>query len=121
MMRGSVADITKAVGDTPIVKLNRVTEGLDSHIYVKCEYLNPGGSHKDRVALNMIRDAEAAGLKTGGTIVEATSGNTGAALAMVAAIKGYKCVFVMPDKMSQEKISTPVSYTHLTLPTSDLV
>jgi cystathionine beta-synthase len=106
MMRGALSDITKAVGHTPIVKLNRVTEGLDSDIYVKCEYLNPGGSHKDRVALTMIKDAEAAGLKPGGTIVEATSGNTGAALAMVAAIKGYKCVFVMPDKMSQEKIST---------------
>ena len=105
-MRGALSDITKAVGNTHIVKLNRVTEGLESSIYVKCEYLNPGGSHKDRVALNMIREAEATGLKAGGTIVEATSGNTGAALAMVAAIKGYKCVFVMPDKMSQEKIST---------------
>jgi len=106
MMRGAQGDITKAVGHTPIVRLNRVTEGLESEIYVKCEYLNPGGSHKDRVALNMIRDAESAGLKPGGTIVEATSGNTGAALAMVACVKGYKCVFVMPDKMSQEKIST---------------
>ncbi|MFO0761855.1 MAG: cystathionine beta-synthase [Byssovorax sp.] len=106
MMRGALSDITKAVGHTPIVKLNRVTEGLSSDIYVKCEFMNPGGSHKDRVGINMIRDAEAAGLKPGGTIVEATSGNTGAALAMVAAIKGYKCVFVMPDKMSQEKIST---------------
>ena len=106
MMRGALSDITKAVGHTPIVKLNRVTEGLESDIYVKCEYLNPGGSHKDRVGLNMIKDAEAAGLKPGGTIVEATSGNTGASLALIAAIKGYKCVFVMPDKMSQEKIST---------------
>jgi len=105
-MRGALSDITKAVGHTPIVRLNRVTEGLESDIYVKCEYLNPGGSHKDRVGLNMIKDAEAAGLKPGGTIVEATSGNTGAALAMIAAIKGYKCVFVMPDKMSQEKISS---------------
>jgi cystathionine beta-synthase len=110
MMRGALGDITKAVGHTPIVKLNRVTEGIVADIYVKCEFLNPGGSHKDRVALNMIRDAEAAGLKAGGTIVEATSGNTGAALAMVAAIKGYKCVFVMPDKMSQEKISTLRAY-----------
>jgi cystathionine beta-synthase len=110
MMRGALSDITKAVGHTPIVKLNRVTEGVESDIYVKCEYLNPGGSHKDRVALNMIKDAEAAGLKPGGTIVEATSGNTGAALAMVAAIKGYKCVFVMPDKMSQEKISALRAY-----------
>jgi cystathionine beta-synthase len=110
MMRGALGDITKAVGHTPIVKLNRVTEGIAADIYVKCEFLNPGGSHKDRVALNMIKDAEAAGLKVGGTIVEATSGNTGAALAMVAAIKGYKCVFVMPDKMSQEKISTLRAY-----------
>lgn len=106
MMRGALRDITKAVGHTPIVKLNKVTEGIESEIYVKCEYLNPGGSHKDRVALNMLRDAEAAGLKPGGTIVEATSGNTGAALAMNAAVFGYKCVFVMPDKMSQEKIDT---------------
>ena len=106
MMRGALSDITKAVGHTPIVKLNRVTEGLESDIYVKCEYLNPGGSHKDRVALNMIKEAEASGLKPGGTIVEATSGNTGASLAMVGSIKGYKCVFVMPDKMSQEKVST---------------
>ena len=105
MMRGALSDITKAVGHTPIVRLNRVTEGIESDIYVKCEYLNPGGSHKDRVGLNMIKDAEAAGLKPGGTIVEATSGNTGAALAMIAAIKGYKCVFVMPDKMSAEKVS----------------
>ena len=105
-MRGALSDITKAVGHTPIVKLNRVTEGLESEINVKCEYLNPGGSHKDRVAINMIEDAESAGLKPGGTLVEATSGNTGAALAMIAAVKGYKCVFVMPDKMSQEKVST---------------
>jgi cystathionine beta-synthase len=110
MMRGALSDITKAVGHTPIVKLNRVTEGLDSEIYVKCEYLNPGGSHKDRVAIHMIKDAEAAGLKPGGTIVEATSGNTGAALATIAAIRGYKCVFVMPDKMSQEKVSTLRAY-----------
>ena len=110
MMRGALSDITKAVGHTPIVKLNRVTEGLESDIYVKCEYLNPGGSHKDRVGLNMIKDAEAAGLKPGGTIVEATSGNTGASLALIAAIKGYKCVFVMPDKMSQEKVATLRAY-----------
>lgn len=110
MMRGAQSDVTKAVGNTPIVKLNHVTEGIESDIYVKLEYLNPGGSHKDRVAINMIKDAEAAGLKPGGTIVEATSGNTGAALAMVAAVRGYKCVFVMPDKMSQEKISSLRAY-----------
>lgn len=106
MMRGAKANILEAVGHTPIVKLNKVTEGLAADIYVKCEYLNPGGSHKDRVAANMIADAEANGLKPGGTIVEATSGNTGASLAIQAAVRGYKCVFVMPDKMSQEKIST---------------
>src|SRR5215831_1310567 len=104
MMHGALEDITKAVGNTPIVRLNRVTQGLSSEIYVKCEYLNPGGSHKDRLAWNMVRRAEEGGLKPGGTIVEATSGNTGASLALIAAVKGYKCVFVMPDKMSQEKI-----------------
>src|SRR5580765_8679367 len=106
MMKGALADITKAVGNTPIVRLNKVAQGVQSDLYVKCEYLNPGGSHKDRVALNMIRRAEEAGLKPGGTIVEATSGNTGASLALIAAIKGYKCVFIMPDKMSQEKLSS---------------
>jgi cystathionine beta-synthase len=107
MMHGALEDITKAVGNTPIVRLNRVTEGLPAgiEIYVKCEYLNPGGSHKDRLAWNRLRRAEEAGLKVGGTIVEATSGNTGASLALLAAIRGYKCVFVMPDKMSQEKVA----------------
>ena len=105
MMQGAIEDITKAVGNTPIVRLNKVTQGLDVEIYVKCEYLNPGGSHKDRLAANLLRRAEEGGLKPGGTIVEATSGNTGASLALLAAVRGYKCVFVMPDKMSQEKIS----------------
>ncbi len=104
MMQGALIDISKAVGNTPIVRLNRVTAGLPIEIYVKCEYLNPGGSHKDRLAANLLRRAEENGLKPGGTIVEATSGNTGASLALLAALRGYKCVFVMPDKMSQEKI-----------------
>lgn len=106
MMKGSVQDITQAVGHTPIVRLNRVAEGISAEIYGKCEYLNPGGSHKDRVAANMIRRAEEGGLKPGGTLIEATSGNTGAALALQAAVRGYKCIFVMPDKMSQEKIDS---------------
>ncbi len=106
MMRSAKSDISQAVGNTPIVKLNKVTEGVAADIYVKCEYLNPMGSHKDRVARNMIGEAESRGLKPGGTIVEATSGNTGAALAMMAAVKGFKTVFIMPDKMSQEKVST---------------
>ncbi len=106
MMKGAVQHITDAVGNTPIIRLNRVAEGLEAEIYAKCEYLNPGGSHKDRVAANMIRRAEQQGLKPGGTIIEATSGNTGASLALQAAVKGYKCIFVMPDKMSQEKIDS---------------
>ncbi|MEO8878195.1 MAG: pyridoxal-phosphate dependent enzyme [Polyangiaceae bacterium] len=105
MMHGALDNITEAAGNTPIVKLNRVTLGLDAEIYVKCEFLNPGGSHKDRLAKNLLRRAEEHGLKPGGTIVEATSGNTGASLAMFAAVRGYKCVFVMPDKMSEEKIA----------------
>jgi cystathionine beta-synthase len=105
MMQGALEDISKAVGNTPIVRLSRVTAGLPVEVYVKCEFLNPGGSHKDRLAANMLRRAEDDGLKPGGTIVEATSGNTGASLALLAALRGYRCVFVMPDKMSQEKIS----------------
>ena len=105
MMQGSLEDITKAVGNTPIVRLNKVARDVPVEIYVKCEYLNPGGSHKDRLAANILRRAEEGGLKPGGTIVEATSGNTGASLALLAAVRGYKCIFVMPDKMSQEKIA----------------
>ena len=105
MMHGAIEDITKAVGNTPIVRLNHVARSVSSEIYVKCEFLNPGGSHKDRLAWNLLRRAEEAGLKPGGTIVEATSGNTGASLALLAAVRGYKCIFIMPDKMSQEKIS----------------
>lgn len=105
-MKGSLSSITEAIGNTPIVKLNRAVAGTPADLYGKCEYLNPGGSHKDRVARNMIARAEQSGLKPGGTIIEATSGNTGAALAMHAAIKGYRCIFVMPDKMSQEKIDS---------------
>ncbi len=104
-MKGALENITEAVGHTPIVRLHRVSKDVSAEIYVKCEFLNPGGSHKDRLARNMLRRAEESGLKPGGTIVEATSGNTGASLALFAAVRGYKCVFVMPDKMSQEKIS----------------
>ncbi len=108
MMHGAKANILDAVGGTPIVRLNRVVPAdLAAEIYVKCEYLNPAGSMKDRIGINIINRAEAEGrLKPGGTIVEATSGNTGAGLAMVAAVRGYRCIFVMPDKMSQEKISS---------------
>jgi cystathionine beta-synthase len=106
IMRGAVSNVLDAVGNTPIVKLNRVTAGLAADVFVKLEYMNPAGSMKDRVGVHLVDAAEREGrLKPGGTIVEATSGNTGAALAMVAAVRGYKCIFVMPDKTSQEKIS----------------
>src|ERR1041385_7355627 len=99
-------NILQAIGHTPLVKLNRVARDVPAEIYVKCEFMNPGGSMKDRMTLNMVGHAEERGeLKPGGTIVEATSGNTGAGLAMIAAVRGYHCVFVMPDKMSQEKIA----------------
>ncbi|MEE2644433.1 MAG: cysteine synthase family protein, partial [Myxococcota bacterium] len=105
LMRGAVADVTGAIGETPIVRLNRLTQGLKASIYCKLGYLNPGGSVKDRIALNIIEEAERSGaLKPGGTIVEATSGNTGMGLAIIAASRGYHCVFVMPDKQSEEKI-----------------
>ena len=97
-------NVLSCIGDTPVVRLQKVARGLASHVYVKLEYLNPGGSMKDRIAIQIIDDAEKAGLlKPGGTIVEATSGNTGAGLALVAAIRGYTCIFVLPDKQSEEK------------------
>ena len=107
MLARAYSTILEAIGHTPLVKLNRVARDVPEAIYVKCEYMNPGGSMKDRMTLHMINQAEARGeLKTGGTIIEATSGNTGAGLAMVAAVRGYHCIFVMPDKMSNEKIAS---------------
>lgn len=104
-MPGAVANILEAVGKTPLVKLNHLGSHTKAEIYCKCEFMNPGGSMKDRIAINIVNDAEKRGeIKAGGTIVEATSGNTGMGLALVAATRGYKCVFVMPDKMSDEKI-----------------
>ena len=100
-----------AVGETPLVRLNKISRGLRPTVLAKLEMLNPGGSVKDRIGLRMIEVAERAGqLKPGGTIVEPTSGNTGHGLAIAAAIRGYKCIFVMPDKMSQEKISLLRAY-----------
>ncbi len=99
------------VGDTPIVRLDSIGRGVEPRLLAKLEYLNPGGSVKDRIGLAMIEKAEAEGkLKPGGTIVEPTSGNTGVGLAIAAALKGYRCIFVMPDKMSQEKISMLRAY-----------
>jgi cystathionine beta-synthase len=97
--------ILQTVGRTPLVKLRRVTEGLQATVCVKVESANAGGSVKDRVAVAMIAEAERRGwLRPGGTIIEATAGNTGVGLAMAAAVKGYRCIFVLPDKMSAEKV-----------------
>ena len=103
--------ILELVGNTPLVRLHKVARGVRPAILAKLEQLNPGGSVKDRIGLTMIEEAERTGqLKPGGTIIEPTSGNTGHGLAMVAAIKGYNMVFVMPDKMSAEKISLLRAY-----------
>jgi cystathionine beta-synthase len=100
-----------AVGNTPLVRLHNIIRGVRPTILAKLEMLNPGGSVKDRIGLRMIEAAERAGLlKAGGTIVEPTSGNTGHGLAIAAAIRGYKCIFVMPDKMSQEKVALLRAY-----------
>jgi cystathionine beta-synthase len=96
--------VTAAIGGTPLVALDRLAAGLKPRVFAKLEYMNPGGSVKDRIALPMIEAAERAGLlKPGGVIVEPTSGNTGVGLAMAAAVKGYRCIFVMADKQSEEK------------------
>ncbi len=97
-------DVLETIGWTPLIRLNRVTRGLRTPVYAKAEFFNPGGSVKDRIGVAMIEAAEREGrLKPGGLIVEATSGNTGVGLAIAAAVKGYRCIFTMPDKMSQEK------------------
>jgi len=104
----SVLDL---IGNTPLVRLNRVTEGIGATVLAKVEYLNPGGSVKDRIAVRMVDAAERSGeLKPGGTIVEPTSGNTGIGLAIVAQQRGYRCVFVCPDKVSGDKIDTLRAY-----------
>jgi cystathionine beta-synthase len=104
----SVADL---VGNTPLVRLTSVSEGLEPLVLAKVEYFNPGGSVKDRIAVRMIEAAEKSGdLRPGGTIVEPTSGNTGVGLAIVAQRRGYKCVFVCPDKVAQDKINVLRAY-----------
>jgi len=103
---GHLGTILEAIGNTPLIRLNRITEGLKPLILAKAEFLNPGGSVKDRIGIAMIKAAEKKGaLKPGGTIVEPTSGNTGIGLALVAALKGYRCIFTIPDKQSQEKVN----------------
>jgi len=99
------------VGETPVVRLDRIARDVGPMLLAKLEYLNPGGSNKDRIGMAMIEAAEREGkLRPGGTIVEPTSGNTGVGLAIAAAARGYRCIFVMPDKMSQEKISMLRAY-----------
>ncbi len=104
-------DITELIGRTPLVRLNRLSREGDATVYGKVEYFNPGGSVKDRICLNMSNEAERQGrLKPGGTIVEPTSGNTGIGLALIAAIRGYKLILVMPESMSMERASLLSSY-----------
>ena len=103
--------VLDTIGWTPLIRLNRVTAGLRTPVYGKAEYTNPGGSVKDRIGLRIIEAAEAAGeLGPGGTVVEGTSGNTGVGLAIAAALKGYRCIFTLPDKMSQEKVRLLKAY-----------
>jgi cystathionine beta-synthase len=103
--RRPYANVLETVGWTPLIRLNRVTRGIRTPVYAKAEFYNPGGSVKDRIGLPIIERAEREGtLKPGGTVVEGTSGNTGVGLAIAAALKGYRCIFTMPDKMSQEKV-----------------
>lgn len=104
-------NVLDAIGETPLVRIHRLATNITAAIYAKIEFVNPGGSVKDRVARAMVEAAETQGLlKPGGTIIEATSGNTGVGLAMVAAVKGYRCIFIMPDKMSSEKIRLLKAY-----------
>ena len=110
-MHKRIDTVLQAIGWTPLIRIHKVCVGQQAAIYAKLEYMNPGGSVKDRIAQAMIEHAEGEGLlKPGSTIVEATSGNTGVGLAMVAAVKGYRCIFVMPDKMSTEKIRLLKAY-----------
>jgi len=104
-------NVLDTIGHTPLIKLNNLAKGIKSGLYVKAEFMNPGGSVKDRIGLKIIEAAEREGkLKPGGTIIEATAGNTGVGLALAAAVKGYRCIFVMPDKMSQDKVNLLKAY-----------
>lgn len=106
---GIMSDVLQNIGNTPMVRINKIpkTAGLQCDLLAKCEFFNAGGSVKDRIALRMVDDAEKAGiLKPGDTIIEPTSGNTGIGLALTAAVRGYRCIIVMPEKMSNEKVAT---------------
>src|SRR5262245_31503797 len=102
---GISPSILSTIGRTPLIRLQRLAAGLSARVLAKVESLNPGGSVKDRVGVAMVEEAERRGwLRPGGTIIEATAGNTGVGLALAAAVKGYRCIFVLPDKMSTEKV-----------------
>lgn len=104
-------NVLEAIGETPLIELTRLSKGVRPRIFLKAEFLNPGGSIKDRIGLRMLDEAERTGkIKKGGTIIEPTSGNTGVGLAQAAALRGYRCIFVMPDKMSQEKVRLLKAY-----------
>jgi cystathionine beta-synthase len=105
------SNVLDAIGRTPLIALGRIAEGVQARVFAKLESANPGGSIKDRVGVAMVEEAERRGwLQTGGTIIEATAGNTGVGLALAAAVKGYRCIFVLPDKMSSEKIRLLKAY-----------
>ena len=97
-------NILSTIGNTPVVKINKIAKNLDCNVFAKCEFFNPGGSVKDRIGWNMVKKAELSGrIKPGDTLIEPTSGNTGQGIALAAAVKGYKCIITMPEKMSKEK------------------
>jgi len=97
-------NILTTIGNTPVVKINKIGDTLDCELYAKCEFLNPGGSIKDRIGWKMVEDAEKSGrIKPGDTLIEPTSGNTGQGIALASAVKGYRCIITMPEKMSKEK------------------
>ena len=97
-------NILSTIGNTPVVKINKIAKNLDCNVFAKCEFFNPGGSVKDRIGWNMVKEAELSGrIKPGDTLIEPTSGNTGQGIALAAAVKGYKCIIIMPEKMSKEK------------------
>ena len=97
-------NILSTIGNTPVVKINKIAKNLDCNVFAKCEFFNPGGSIKDRIGWKMVEDAENSGrIKPGDTLIEPTSGNTGQGIALAAAVKGYKCIITMPEKMSREK------------------
>ena len=114
--------VLETIGWTPLIRLTRITRGIRTPVYGKADFFNPGGSVKDRIAVRMIDAAEASGaLQPGGTIIEPTSGNTGVGLAIVAQQRGYRCIFICPDKVSEDKVNTLRAYGAFTVGASETV